>query len=155
MMRSILLAGVLLSCLTTAWAGERERFGGEIPAGEAVPVSVALTRLEMFAGEPRKFSGRITQVCQKEGCWAMLEDDGQAARVRMGDHDFYMPKDVRGAAEVYGVLSKVEFSPETIKRLSEVPGRTGPVPTFEYRIVARGVSVETDDAYGIGAQAGS
>ncbi len=154
-MRSMLLAGMVLLCAMGARAGERETFGAGVPAGEAVPVSSALANLEAFAGEPRKFSGRITQVCQKEGCWAMLEDDGQAARVLMGDHDFYMPKDVRGAAEVYGVLSKVEFPPETIKRLGEAPGRAGPVPTFEYRIVARGVSVDVDDTYITGAQAGS
>lgn len=154
-MRSMLLAVLMLSCAMAAQAGEHETFGAGVPAGEAVPVSLAVKDLEAHAGEPRTFSGRITQVCQKEGCWAMLEDNGEAARVLMGDHDFYLPKDVRGAAEVHGVLSKVEFSPETLKRLAEAPGRSGPVPTFEYRIVAKGISVDADDAYTNGAQAGS
>ena len=83
-MRSMLLAVLMLSGAVAAQAGEHETFGAGVPAGEAVPVSLAVKDLEAHAGEPRTFSGRITQVCQKEGCWAMLEDNGEAARVLPG-----------------------------------------------------------------------
>ena len=30
------------------------------------------------AGKPARFSGRITEVCQKQGCWVVMEQDGRA-----------------------------------------------------------------------------
>ena len=94
---------------------------------------------------PRTFSGRVVDVCQKKGCWVMLEDAGQGARVLLGDHDFYVPKDVRGPAEVHGVLVRATLSPAARAHTAEETSTTAPVPDVEYRILADGVQVLADD----------
>src|SRR5690606_2463714 len=103
---------VLLSSLAmVAMASEPATYGEPLPAdGKVVPISVAAADADAYAGVPHRFSGRITEVCQKEGCWMMLEDNGEAARVMMKDHAFAVPKDARGSAEVHGVLSVKELT---------------------------------------------
>ena len=149
-MRQWLMAVGLVVAATGAFAQSAaapvwEKFGADVPAGDAVPLSQALADAAAHEGQPRKFRGRITDVCQKKGCWVMLEDDGRSARVLMGDHDFYVPKDVRGPAEVHGVLSRVTLSPAAREHTAKEAATGGAVPEIEYRIVAEGVQVLADD----------
>ena len=125
----------------TAW----DKYGADIPAGAVVPLAQALAQPAAYEGQARVFSGRVVDVCQKKGCWVMLEDDGHGARVLLGDHDFYVPKDVRGPAQVHGVLSKVTLSPSAREHTAKETSPGAEVPTIEYRIVADGVQVQADD----------
>ena len=140
-----LLAAVLLSAAALfVHAGEpgaSTAYGEAFADGPAIPVSEAVTAFDEHAGEPRPFSGRITEVCQAKGCWMMLEDNGQAARVMFGDHAFYLPKDTRGTAVVHGVLERKELTPEQVEHLTGDSGQGIPAEPVEYRIVADGVRV--------------
>lgn len=136
-------AVALLLCFAAlpVHAGEPTSYGEAFADGPAVPVSEAITNVDRYAGEARRFSGRITEVCQAKGCWMMLEDDGQAARVMFGDHAFYLPKDASGTAVVHGVLERKELTPEQVGHLSGDSGTGIPAQPVEYRIVADGVRV--------------
>lgn len=136
-----ILAIVLSAVAAVAHAGDAKQYGQAIPSGDAVPISAAVAAHERYAGKPQRFSGRIAEVCQKEGCWMVLEDDGQSARVMMRDHKFAVPKDATGTAEVYGVLSRKELSPEAVKHMQEESKNGLPVADVEYRIVADGVEI--------------
>jgi hypothetical protein len=145
-MHRSMIAGMLLlfACGTIAASPQWEKFGADVPAGAVVPLAAALADPAAHEGQAKVFSGRVVDVCQKKGCWVMLEDEGQGARVLLGDHDFYVPKDVRGQAQVHGVLSRVALSPAARQHTAkETSG--APVPTVEYRIVADGVQVLADD----------
>ncbi len=145
-MRRSMIAGmlVLFAGGTLAAVPQWEKFGADIPPGAVVPLSAALADPAAHEGQAKVFSGRVVDVCQKKGCWVMLEDEGQGARVLLGDHDFYVPKDVRGQAQVHGVLSRVALSPAAQQHTAkETSG--APVPAVEYRILADGVQVLADD----------
>ena len=143
-MRSLLLA-LLLTFAGLAHAGEPARYGQTLPDTAAVPVSEAVAAFDQHAGKPQRYSGRITEVCQNKGCWMMLEDNGQAARVIFKDHAFLIPKDSSGHAEVVGVLSRKELTPEQIEHLrAESKGLD--VAPVEYRIVAEGAEIEAAPA---------
>lgn len=116
-------------------------YGEPMPAGEATPVSAALAGAGAEPGAPRKFSGRITEVCQAKGCWVMLEDDGRAARVMMKDHAFFLPKDTRGAAVVFGTLQARTLDAAAAQHLAEDAGKDEPAPTQEFRILATSVEL--------------
>lgn len=88
------------------------------PAGAATPLGAATADIQAHAGISGKFSGRITDVCQKKGCWVMLEDQGEVARVMLGDHDFAIPAKVRGRALVQGVLSRHQLDQGAAKHLT-------------------------------------
>jgi uncharacterized cupin superfamily protein len=128
-------------CLSAffAHAGEPVSYGRTFADGPVVPVSEAIARFDGQAGEARRFTGRIAEVCQTKGCWMMLEDDGQAARVMFGDHAFYLPKDASGTAVVHGVLERKELTPEQVEHLSGDSGKGIAAEPVEYRIVADGV----------------
>lgn len=115
--------------------------GQPMPEGEAVPVSVAIAGFEAHAGTPRRFSGRITEVCQTKGCWMMLEDDGQAARVMFGKHDFFIAKDTAGSAVVHGVLERKALTPEQVEHFTGDGASGLPAAPVEYRIVADGIEI--------------
>lgn len=116
-------------------------YGERMPSPMPAVVRIDDADVATHSDKPAAFSGRITEVCQKEGCWMMLEDDGQVARVMMHDHAFTIPKDATGRAEVQGVLSVKELSKEAAEHLAE--DGNGVVPASrELRIDATGVRIE-------------
>ena len=144
-MRRILLPALLIAAIGLAHAGEPTRYGKPLPATKAVPVAEAVAGFDKLAGTPQRDSGRITQVCQAEGCWMVLEDNGQTARVMFKDHAFLVPKDSSGRAEVVGVLSRKELTPEQVEHLKE-DAKGLAVSPVEYRILAEGVEIESAPA---------
>ena len=140
-MRRILLPALLIAAIGLAHAGEPTRYGKPLPATKAVPVAEAVAGFDKLAGTPQRYSGRITQVCQAEGCWMVLEDNGQTARVMFKDHAFLIPKDSSGRAQVGGVLSRKELTPEQVAHLEE-DGKGLKVSPVEYRILADGLEIE-------------
>ena len=144
-MRRILLPALLIAAIGLAHAGEPTRYGKPLPATKAVPVAEAVAGFDKLAGTPQRYSGRITQVCQAEGCWMVLEDNGQTARVMFKDHAFLVPKDSSGRAEVVGVLSRKELTPEQVEHLKE-DAKGLAVSPVEYRILAEGVEIEAAPA---------
>lgn len=139
-----LSAAVLLSAVAfIASAAGPAIYGEAFEDGPAVPVSEAIERFDLHAGEPKRFSGRITEVCQTKGCWMMLEQDGKAARVMFGNHAFFLPKDATGSAVVYGVLERRELTPEQVEHFTGDSGKGTAAEPVEYRIVAEGVRVSS------------
>ena len=144
-MRRILLPALLIAAIGLAHANEPTRYGKPLPTTKAVPVAEAVAGFDKLAGTPQRYSGRITQVCQAEGCWMVLEDNGQAARVMFKDHAFLVPKDSSGRAEVVGVLSRKELTPEQVEHLKE-DAKGLAVSPVEYRILAEGGEIESAPA---------
>jgi Domain of unknown function (DUF4920) len=128
----------LLMFAAPAYAGEGKPYGKPLPNGVSIPISEAIAAFDTRGDKPARFSGRITQVCQAKGCWMVLEDDGRTARVMFGDHAFSIPKDSVGRADVHGVLSRKQLTPEQVKHLQE-DSKGLPVSDVEYRILADGV----------------
>ena len=139
MRKSVFAMMLLLS--SAVFASEPKTYGEVLPEAVAVPISVAAADADAYAGRANRFSGRITEVCQKEGCWMMLEDNGEVARVMMHDHAFAVPKDASGRAEVHGVLSVKQLTKEAAEHLAEDGNGIVP-PSRELRIDATGVRIE-------------
>lgn len=119
-------------------------FGAAFPDAAALPLAAAIDDLPK--GD-RVIQGRIVEVCQKKGCWVMLEDAGKAARVMMREHAFSLPKDARGPALVFGAISKVELTAAAAAHLSEDAGGTL-VAAEEYRIDASAVRLLDESGHG-------
>ena len=116
-------------------------YGDPMPEGEAIAIAAAAADPAVYTtGEPAKFSGRITQVCQKKGCWVVLEQDGASARVMAKDHGFEVPKDASGPAVAYGILQEEPISEEHARHLVEDDGAAPPAAK-ELRIVATSISI--------------
>ena len=97
-------------------------YGARLPAPmpDAIPIDAAAANLAEHAGKVSAFSGRITEVCQKMGCWVVLTgENGRFARVSMRDHAFGVPRDSIGPAIVYGTLSVKMLGDEEIEHLKK------------------------------------
>lgn len=132
---------MIVSCLLllVSAVASAASFGDKMPDGVATDIGAAVSAPD--AGERTgKFVGRITQVCQKEGCWLVIESDGKAARVRTRDHAFVVPKDSKGTATVFGVLSPIEMSAKEAKHLSDDAGGKEVAPR-EWQIVASAIEI--------------
>jgi hypothetical protein len=132
------LLGLLLLCATPA--AMAANYGEPMPAGEPVAISAAAADPAAHGAAPAKFSGRITQVCQKKGCWVVLEDEGRSARVMAKDHGFEVPKDASGRAVAYGQLEMEPISEEHARHLVEDDGAAPPAER-ELRIVATAIEI--------------
>jgi hypothetical protein len=131
---------LMLSLLLASPLALAADYGEPMPEGEAVAIAAAAADPAAHVGKPAKFSGRITEVCQKKGCWVVLEQDGQSARVMAKDHGFEVPKDSTGEAVAYGVLQEEPISEEHARHLVEDDGAKAPAER-ELRIVATSIRI--------------
>jgi starvation-inducible outer membrane lipoprotein len=131
---------LLIALLALSPAALAANFGEPMPEGPTTDIAAAAADPAAFAGKPARFSGRITEVCQKKGCWVVLEQDGQTARVMAKDHGFSVPKDASGQAVAYGVLELEPISEEHARHLVEDDGAKAPAER-ELRIVATGIEI--------------
>jgi hypothetical protein len=76
-------------------------YGKKITAESAMPASAVNRMLSSKDTVAVKITGKIASVCQKKGCWMMMEtSDGQTMRVRFKDYEFFVPKDCAGKTAV-------------------------------------------------------
>ncbi len=122
----------------------KQIYGETMPdTGKIVSIGSAIKSFKA-KGKPQRISGEITKVCQKEGCWMVIAEGDQFARV-MTKHNFVFPVDVRGNATVYGALDKKEMDLAQAKHMAEDAGKdpkTVTSATHEFRIVASSVVIE-------------
>lgn len=98
-------------------------YGAQMPAGEATAIGTVLANADQYAGKPQKFSGRVTKVCQKKGCWMVMADGEKSARVMFGEDDFFIPTDTSGEAVVFGTLTAKTMSESMAKHLAKDSGQ--------------------------------
>ena len=131
---------LLIALLALSPAALAANFGEPMPEGQTTEIAAAAADPAAFTGKPARFSGRITEVCQKKGCWVVLEQDGKTARVMAKDHGFAVPKDASGQAVAYGVLELEPISEEHARHLVEDDGAKAPAER-ELRIVATAIQI--------------
>jgi hypothetical protein len=111
---------------------------------------LALSELLAAQAEPDDASvlvrGKVEAVCQTKGCWLVLADQGQSARVLMKGHSFSVPTDSRGqAAVVEGTLSTRTFTEAQVKHLEEDRGGDPDAVSgerTEYILTATGIRID-------------
>jgi len=118
-----------LSLLLAAAPAAAQHFGAPMPAGEALPVAQALAQAEGLEGQAVKLQGRITEVCQKTGCWVVLDAGGTPVRVRT-EHVFFVPKDASGQALVHGTW-------RAAPKPAEAPADAAP----QWQVVASAITI--------------
>ena len=136
-MRSI--PSILLVLLLVAGPVQAATYGAPMPAGEPLPVERVLAEADRYAGQVVKVEGRITQVCQKKGCWVALDAGGTPVRVKTG-HEFFVPKDATGRAIVQGTLQAVELSAEQAAHYTRDDGHAT-APGREWQVRATSIEV--------------
>jgi len=119
-------------------------FGMDVPTNDAVPVKTLADQPAAHDGQTITVRGRITQVCQKKGCWLAL-DAGDARPVRVmvprtdSGYAFTVPIDAEGEATVQGTVRLRSLSNDERDHY-ESDGAARP-DSVEVQIAARGIEL--------------
>jgi|HigsolmetaAR202D_1030399.scaffolds.fasta_scaffold20675_2 hypothetical protein len=121
----------------------------DLPLGKPLalksPMTVAklMDRPDAFVGKTVQVKGRVTEVCQRMGCWMNLvdPDSEKAVRVKVVDGEIVFPKDSIGKMAIAeGKLSKLELTREQAaaraKHEAEEMGRS-----FDPSTVKKGITI--------------
>ena len=100
---------LLLGCTAQGEAlPQGDDFGAGLTLERTTPLGEIMRDPTRFAGETLLIHGQITEVCQKKGCWAVIQQDDEHVRVKFKDYGFFLPKDCVGAkAYAQGSISAV------------------------------------------------
>jgi hypothetical protein len=125
-------------------------FGDSISRKGAVPANTVAALMGKQDSLKVKIRGEITEVCQKKGCWMMMDiGNDEKMRISFKDYGFFVPKDIDGQyAIVEGVAKKTVLDIPTLRHYaqdagkdpSEVESISEPEENFVF--VAEGVIVE-------------
>ncbi len=101
MKKNIIVIFLLAAFAVNAQTEKMAHFGAKITADQAIEVTKVTDYLAKKDTVQLKLTGKVESVCQKKGCWMMMElADGKSMRVRFKDYEFFMPKDCAGKTVV-------------------------------------------------------
>ncbi len=124
-------------------------FGAGLTLVQAVDLAAVVEDPERYAEDPILLRGRISDVCQKKGCWTILQQGEASVRVRFKDYGFFLPRDSSGKqAYVEGVVRIETLSQKTARHYAE-ESKTGDAdairgPQREVGFTASGVRIVTE-----------
>ena len=123
-------------------------YGAPFTLQTSLPAHTALSNPGAHTDKTIRLAGTITDVCQKKGCWMVIEDNGLHMRVLMKDHAFAVDMNAAGkTCDVEGtIVAKQENPAETAHYASEsTPGTVIPEKEKEgktvYQFHATGVQI--------------
>lgn len=159
------MACVALAAVLVAPSSLRAEEAASLPSAYGTPVTAAegavlavakvLGLAPRLADGPVTVQGKVSGVCQREGCWVTLVDPAQpgagALRVAFKDHAFTVPPAMLGrTVTASGVLHVTETSVERLRHLAEDAGKAPAeiaaitAPRRETALEAEGLRVEGD-----------
>lgn len=101
-------------------------FGEEVVAEGAMSLDQFAQNLEGKDSIEAKLIATPTKVCQKMGCWFIVElPNGEEMRIKTKDHAFMVPKDMAGKEVVFaGLAYKDTVSVAQLQHYAEDAGKS-------------------------------
>jgi len=125
---------------------ELEHFGLEFTLNESIPAGTVLSDPDAYVGQTVRVTGKVSDVCQKMGCWMVITDADKHMRITTKDHKFFVAKDGAGATcDLEGTVIKREANPERTAHYKSEQSEGAPMPEAEvagkatYEIVASAI----------------
>lgn len=159
-MKSILLlittVFIVASCNNAKQEEKKESgllyFGDTITSDGATEATKLIAMLEAKDSIPVKLNGKITEVCQKKGCWMKMDlGNNQALRVTFKDYAFFVPKDASGKEVIVeGYAYNDTISVDELKHYAEDAGSSKEEiekitePEVEFSFEANGVILKNE-----------
>ena len=116
----------MLLFLTIVTSAQNKKYGKKVDERNAITVQQLSTNMTGKNELNATVSGKVSSVCQAEGCWMKVDKgDGTAMMVRMKDHKFVLPKDIAGKTAVFtGKATQKTTSVEMLKHYAEDEGKS-------------------------------
>lgn len=155
---SVILIITFISCAnetgkkieTATQTNLNEYFGDTINPEGAISTNEFLSKIKEVDSLEVKLEAKITEVCQKKGCWMDLDlENGKTMTVRFKDYGFFVPKDADGrVAIVEGWAKKDTTTVELLRHYAEDAGKSKEEveaitePEIGYSFEAHGVIIK-------------
>lgn len=113
-MKHTILASVCAAALSMTAIAET-KLGKPLVLKEQTAIDVLLTSPASYTGKQVQVKGKITEVCQMQGCWMALTDtaSGKMIRIKVNDGEIVFPTESVGKSAVAeGKLVKIELTKE-------------------------------------------
>ncbi len=104
-----------LFALTALCAMAETKLGKPLSLHETTSIESILSTPASFTGKQVQVKGKITEVCQMQGCWMALTDtaSGKMIRIKVNDGEIVFPGESVGKTAVAeGAVTKIELSRE-------------------------------------------
>jgi hypothetical protein len=103
----------LVAAVTLLWAGEI-KLGKELTLNKPLPIATLLGDPSAYVDKTVQVKGKISEVCQKMGCWMNLVDEtGKMLRIKVNDGEIEFPKNSSGKTAVAeGRFTRIELTRE-------------------------------------------
>jgi hypothetical protein len=89
------------------------RLGKPLSDSKPVPVATLMAAPDDSVGKTVQVKGKITEVCERMGCWMQLVDGKTGVRVKVQDGEIVFPKSAIGRTAIAeGTLSKLQLTKE-------------------------------------------
>lgn len=121
-----------------------ETFGALVDSLPAVTtLATVLEAPDSFIGKSLALETEVSKVCQKKGCFFIVQQGDKTIRVTFKDYGFFVPTDIAGRkVTLVGELIQKEVSSAQAAHLSKDLGEKGSVKRgVQYQIVASSVRV--------------
>jgi predicted RNA-binding protein with TRAM domain len=132
--------------------GENYEVFGSTFDSDAKPLSLTdlIEQSEKLEGQKVVADGTIKQVCQKKGCFFMLDDGEHQVRITFKDYSFFIPSNTAGDyVKIAGTFNVKELSEEKAKHYAEDAEEDPEAingPQKEYNLVATSVKIVEMDS---------
>lgn len=152
-MRNLILvltmAIAISSCATKKnTVTEKPFYGKEIKTSKAISLDEVVKNHATYKGKDIVMKAQVKKVCAKKGCWMTLQGSNKTFRVKFHDYSFFVPMSLKDKTVlIEGQVIKKEISiKDTIHYLEDAGASKEEIaaitkPSFEYRIMAKGVKV--------------
>lgn len=125
---AILLVSCAPKSTDTSSSGASKNFGTKVNAKNAMAYDALMPKMATVDSLPAKVKGKVSEVCQKKGCWMTLVSDKSGApemRVTFKDYAFFMPKDLAGKEVVIDGYAYVETTTvDMLRHFAEDAGKS-------------------------------
>jgi hypothetical protein len=106
-------------------ANKGMEFGLKTSVDGAINVDELTSLLKEKSTADVKIKGKVVEVCKAEGCWIKMETANGPMMIKMKDHSFVVPLDMKGKMIVaQGTATFNETSIEMLKHYAEDAGKS-------------------------------
>jgi hypothetical protein len=123
-------------------------YGKEITKTKAVKLDKIISNYSKYNKKDVLMEANVEKVCAKKGCWMTLQGSDKTFRVKFHDYSYFVPMSLIGKKVwVEGRVMRKKLSIKDTKHYLEDAGATKEEiaavtkPSYEYRILAKGVRV--------------
>jgi len=122
---------------------DAEVFGAPLDAdARSASLETLLDNPADYLDTPVRVEARISQVCQKKGCFMIASSGDRAVRISFKDYAFFVPTDTSGkTVTLTGTLIERELSEKQAAHFREDAGSDTIQAGRVYEIVANAVSI--------------